>query len=61
MLKLAIFDFLMPDFLGTYRDFNDTFERQIESGVEGVGQKLRKIVHPFILRRMKSQVERGLG
>jgi superfamily II DNA or RNA helicase len=56
----SIFDFLMPDFLGTYRDFNDTFERQIEAGVEGVGQKLRKIVHPFILRRMKSQVEREL-
>lgn len=56
----SIFDFLMPDFLGAYRDFNDTFERQIEAGVEGVGQKLRKIVHPFILRRMKSQVEREL-
>lgn len=56
----SIFDFLMPDFLGTYRDFNDTFERQIEAGIEGVGQKLRKIVHPFILRRMKSQVEREL-
>lgn len=56
----SIFDFLMPDFLGSYRDFNDTFERQIEAGVEGVGQKLRKIVHPFILRRMKSQVEREL-
>jgi superfamily II DNA or RNA helicase len=56
----SIFDFLMPDFLGAYRDFNDNFERQIEAGVEGVGQKLRKIVHPFILRRMKSQVEREL-
>ncbi len=56
----SIFDFLMPEFLGTYRDFNDTFERPIESGIEGVGQKLRKIAHPFILRRMKSQVEREL-
>lgn len=56
----SIFDFLMPDFLGTYRDFNDNFERQIEAGIEGVGQKLRRIVHPFILRRMKSQVEREL-
>lgn len=56
----SIFDFLMPDFLGHYRDFNDTFERPIEAGIDGVGQKLRKIVHPFILRRMKSQVEQEL-
>ncbi len=56
----SIFDFLMPDFLGAYRDFNETFEKPIEIGVEGVGQKLRKIVHPFILRRMKSQVEKEL-
>ncbi len=56
----SIFDFLMPEFLGNYRDFNETFERPIEVGVEGVGQKLRKIVHPFVLRRLKSQVEREL-
>ncbi|HEY9869808.1 MAG TPA: SNF2-related protein [Candidatus Obscuribacterales bacterium] len=56
----SIFDFLMPDFLGSYREFNETFERPVEAGVEGVGQKLRKIVHPFILRRLKSQVEKEL-
>jgi len=56
----SLFDFLMPDFLGQYKDFNDTFERPIELGVDGAGQKLRKIVHPFILRRLKSQVEKDL-
>jgi SNF2 family DNA or RNA helicase len=56
----SIFDFLMPDYLGNYRDFNETFERPIEAGLDGAGQKLRKIVHPFILRRLKSQVEKEL-
>ncbi len=56
----SLFDFLMPDFLGTHKEFNDTFERPIEAGIDGVGQKLRKIVHPFILRRLKSQVEKEL-
>lgn len=56
----SLFDFLMPEFLGTHKDFNDTFERPIEAGADGAGQKLRKIVHPFIMRRMKSQVEKEL-
>jgi SNF2 family DNA or RNA helicase len=50
----------MPEFLGQYKDFNETFERPIELGIDGAGQKLRKIVHPFILRRLKSQVEKDL-
>jgi superfamily II DNA or RNA helicase len=57
----SLFDFLMPDFLGTYREFNDNFERPIaDLGSEEAGQKLRKIVHPFIMRRLKSQVEKEL-
>lgn len=56
----SLFDFLMPEFLGSYRDFNDNFERPIEAGLGESGQKLRKIVHPFIMRRLKSQVEKEL-
>jgi superfamily II DNA or RNA helicase len=56
----SLFDFLMPEFLSNYKDFNETFERPIEAGIDGAGQKLRKIVHPFILRRLKSQVEKEL-
>ncbi len=56
----SLYDFLMPDFLGNYKDFNDTFERPIEAGLEGAGLKLRKIVHPFMLRRLKNQVEKDL-
>jgi len=56
----SLFEFLMPDFLSTYKDFNETFERPIEAGMDGAGQKLRKIVYPFIMRRLKSQVEQEL-
>jgi len=56
----SLFDFLMPEFLGAYKDFNDSYEKPIEAGMEGAGQKLRKIVSPFILRRLKSQVEKEL-
>jgi SNF2 family DNA or RNA helicase len=56
----SLFDFLMSDYLGNYRDFNETFERPIEAGTESAGHKLRKIVHPFVLRRLKSQVEKEL-
>jgi SNF2 family DNA or RNA helicase len=50
----------MPEFLGQYKDFNEVFERPIEAGQDGAGMKLRKTVHPFILRRLKSQVEKEL-
>jgi SNF2 family DNA or RNA helicase len=56
----SIFDFLMPDYLGDYKDFNETFERPIEAGIDTAGEKLKKIVHPFILRRLKNQVETEL-
>jgi superfamily II DNA or RNA helicase len=56
----SLFDFLMPEFLGQYKDFNEVFERPIEAGQDGAGMKLRKTVHPFILRRLKSQVEKEL-
>ena len=56
----SLFDFLMPDFLSNYKDFNEVFERPIELGVDGAGMKLRKIVHPFVMRRLKNQVEKEL-
>ena len=56
----SLFDFLMPEFLGNHKDFAEFYERPIELGLEGAGQKLRKVVNPFILRRLKSQVETEL-
>ncbi len=56
----SLFDFLMPEFLGTYKEFNEQYERPIEIGIESASMRLRKMVHPFILRRLKSQVEKEL-
>ncbi|MBK9146072.1 MAG: SNF2 helicase associated domain-containing protein [Candidatus Melainabacteria bacterium] len=56
----SLFDFLMPDFLSNYKEFYESYERPIEAGLDGAGQRLRKIVNPFILRRLKSQVEKEL-
>ncbi len=56
----SLFDFLMPDFLGTYKEFNEQYERPIELGLEAASLRLRKQVHPFVMRRLKSQVETEL-
>lgn len=56
----SIFDFLMPSILGSYRHFRDRFELPILSGDTDVESRLQSIVHPFILRRLKSQVLKDL-
>lgn len=58
----SIFDFLMPGYLGTY----DFFRNQIEKPIleEGRGADTIKLLNsktrPFILRRLKSEVEKQL-
>ena len=57
----ALFDFLMPGFLGDANRFRTAFRHPIER--EGNAQKLealRNAVAPFILRRMKETVARDL-
>ena len=57
----ALFDFLMPGFLGDADRFRTAFRHPIER--EGNAQKLealRNAVAPFILRRMKESVARDL-
>ena len=68
----SMFDFLMPGFLGTERDFNKRFSRPIESGKSRKNKKvkvdtsilameaLHRQVLPFILGRTKDQVLRDL-
>lgn len=53
----SIFDFLMPGFLYSY----DLFRRDIESPIvknkdEAAMQRLKRMVEPFILRRLKEDV-----
>jgi SNF2 family DNA or RNA helicase len=46
----------LPGFLGSYNSFKEKFEKPISSGNQATLQKLRKIISPFILRRIKTEV-----
>lgn len=53
----SIFDFLMPGFLGSYKNFSERFHRPImEKGDIATLELLRKKVECFMLRRTKSEV-----
>jgi len=59
----SIFDFLMPDYLGDYETFKAGYEIPIgDGGAEGdaAQQKLKRKLHPFILRRLKKSVAKDL-
>ncbi len=53
----SIFDFLMPGFLFTYSRFRKEFEAPcIKLGDKRALEKIKNMVSPFILRRLKSEV-----
>ena len=57
----SIFDFLMPGFLYSY----DVFKKEIETAIvknsdQAASEKLKRMVSPFILRRLKSDVLKDL-
>lgn len=53
----SIFDFIMPDYLFSFKYFKEHYAQPIiRSSSEQAKQSLQKIVSPFILRRMKSEV-----
>ncbi len=53
----ALFDFMMPGFLGTAQDFGRRFRTPIEKGGDTVlHAALAKRVSPFLLRRTKAEV-----
>ena len=53
----SIFDYIMPDYLFSYRYFRQHYESPVvKDGNEQAKQSLQRIVKPFILRRMKSGV-----
>ena len=55
----SIMDFLMPGYLGSYARFRSSYELPIANGGEdGVAaqSRLRKKIHPFLLRRLKREV-----
>ena len=57
----ALFDFLMPGFLGSQSQFTRAFRTPIEKhGNAEIRQRLARRIAPFMLRRTKSEVAREL-
>jgi len=52
-----LFNFINPGLLGSHRQFNERFAIPVERfNDRGARLKLKKLIRPFILRRIKSQV-----
>jgi SNF2 family DNA or RNA helicase len=57
----SIFDFLMPGYLGSVKDFRERYELPLSKGRDPVLQdRLSRRVRPFILRRLKKDVAKDL-
>ena len=53
----SVFDFLMPGFLGSYKDFSERFHKPIMDKGEALAlEHLRRKIAPFLLRRTKQEV-----
>jgi len=59
----SIMDFLMPGYLGGHKTFREYYELPIDhGGPEAISAqtKLRRKLHPFLMRRMKIEVAKDL-
>lgn len=56
----SIFEFVSPGLLGPLQRFEERFGRPIDQGDGKSAARLRSIIHPFILRRTKSEVVQDL-
>ena len=59
----SIMDFLMPGYLGTPKAFRENYELPIQNGgpdAELAQIRLRRKLHPFLLRRLKKEVAKDL-
>lgn len=59
----SIMDFLMPGYLGGHKTFREYYELPIGRGgedAEGAQVKLRRKLHPFLMRRLKTEVAKDL-
>lgn len=60
----SIMDFLMPDYLGNHDEFRINYEDPLSDpalgGDAAVHDKLRRKLHPFLLRRIKKDVAKDL-
>ncbi len=59
----SIMDFLMPGYLGSHDNFRQRYELPVSQGGpdgETAQKKLRRKLHPFLLRRLKRDVAKDL-
>jgi superfamily II DNA or RNA helicase len=56
----SIFQFVSPGLLGSLDKFEERYGRPIDNGDSKAAIRLRAVVHPFILRRTKLEVEKDL-
>jgi SNF2 family DNA or RNA helicase len=56
----SIFEFVSPGLLGSLQKFEERFARPIDQGDSKVAARLRATIHPFILRRTKTEVAKDL-
>jgi superfamily II DNA or RNA helicase len=56
----SIFDFVSPGLLGPLDKFEERYSRPIDAGDANAARRLRATIHPFILRRTKSEVAKDL-
>ncbi len=57
----SIFDFIMPGYLFGYRKYKELYETPIiKENDEQAMQKLKKLIEPFVLRRIKGEVLKEL-
>jgi SNF2 family DNA or RNA helicase len=56
----SIFDFVSPGLLGPLDKFEERYSRPIDGGDQKAATRLRATIHPFILRRTKSEVAKDL-
>ena len=53
----SIFDFIMPGYLFSYKKFKELYETSIVKGEDSyTTEKLKKLISPFVLRRIKGEV-----
>lgn len=63
----SLMHFLMPHVFESHKDFKEWFSNPLTGMVEGSAdyndqliQRLHKVLRPFLLRRLKSEVEKQL-
>ncbi|MED6210633.1 hypothetical protein PIB30_066018 [Stylosanthes scabra] len=57
----ALLNFLLPEIFGSAEPFDEWFQISGENDQQAVVQQLHKVLCLFLLRRLKSDVEKGLA